>query len=320
MAWNKKGIAEMFIVVMVLALFSTGALVATISKVFVKGDDVSLEFTCERTIDARAASVLWAKTAFMENKLNLIPPVCATIDKDLEGNEEEIMREIADLSARCWDIFGEGRHEEILGDDYASEFSRLVGIDKVKNDCFICYTVTINEDDFGSDVNKITTPELLNFMYEEEYRKVVDYTYLEYIQEYGGPGKFGILLTGKETSMYGLSDTTGGIEPRSTYAISYLAKNKALTGDEGWSALWKASVATTATAVGVIAFSACTISTLGVCAAGVAAFSGGAVAGYSAVNDVKKLYYDDERDVSAIYIDDLPSAQAQCFTGDLGGK
>ncbi|MBT4445840.1 hypothetical protein HOA92_04335 [archaeon] len=309
---GKKAIGNAVVISLILTLLSFGLLAITISKAIAEGDDLALETACRQSINIRASTVLWAKSTFLEKEaqLNLVPPLCTTIDKRLEGSKEEVIEEIADLSARCWWMFAEGRYDEILSGN-EDKIGQMMGMTKGENDCFICYSLLMDEDDFEGETS-IPGNEIMDFMFENEYGKVGEgVTYFDYIQEFGGPGRFYSLATSENGS-----GINSAIEARNAYAIVFAAKNSKLPQDDDvFLGIGAAKIAVGLGGALVLGLATGGVGWVTVGALGVATLV--TASGYS---NVKAVLYDGDRDVSSIYLDNLREAQAHCHEGDLGGN
>ena len=337
MNWKKKAAISMMLVTIILTLVSFGILALSVSKAMTKGDDIALEQACRRSIDLRASSVVWAESAFFDNKLNLVPQICTNINKELKGSKEEVMEDFADMTARCWWMFAEGRYDEILTEQQG-RVADMMGFEKIENDCFICYSVIIDQDEFDDGDTQISQSEYLDYLLNNNYRKVAgNYSYIDYIQEYGGYGRFASLISGDGDN---INDWNSNIQARGAYAVTFLAKNAAteasveggilhmlgaLGGTAGVGAtVFGLGAATKATGGTIALFGGPVGWAIGgtIIAVGTLVSVNQAANGISEINiaTTKAGFYNNEREVSSIYIDDLRSAQAKCATGDLGGK
>lgn len=107
------------------------------------------------------------------------PLACSTKDKKLSGSDEQIKKELADLVAKCWWEFGQGKYDDAL----------KIGTAGFQKECMVCYTISF-KDDF-----KISGDEFLKYLadttyiYEEAKDSNVPgtadkkITYLDYIQK-----------------------------------------------------------------------------------------------------------------------------------------
>lgn len=325
---GKKGLTASFIITATITLIAFTLITGSIMHFMAKAEDVESEILCQQSLALRA-NTMWSMDweAGTHAELKVIPPMCQTIDKKVSGTEEEISEEFAYRSSRCWWMFGEGRYEELLHDVDTELMWGFFSNDKLENDCFMCYTIMVDEDELGDD-NMITSDNLLTTYLNESHRTYSDLSYLDYIQSYGGPGRVAILTD---------------IEPNKVYAVSYLVKNSDIDqSDSVWKSIgkvWLAGAATYATislggatilcwtageaATMGLATPICATLTASTLATGAVILGGTATSGalyYSAYQDAKLAFYESERDTSMIIIDELDSAQEQCFKGDLAGN
>ncbi len=322
MSVRKKGLAAGQLVTLILVIVSFTVVGGVVSKIYAKEGCKEHEALCHTSVGMRAATAVQVSDIA---DVALGPIFCKTCDKKISGKREAVKTGIANAMARCWWVFHEGRYQEILTEQHDEVFSTVLGLDKTENDCFLCSTILIEEDDFGEE-GMITSNEMLNFMVDTQYPKLRNTTYLQYIQSFGGPGRVAI---GTD------------IKPRHAYGVSFLAKNKEA---DGTVAFWKGvgelavAYAARAVAVGAVAGAVVGCYTLGtavslgtaipVCVAitgAAGSFIAGAVvvgagATTMAINDFKVALYESERDTSVIMLDNLTSAQERCFEGDLGGR
>jgi len=287
---KKAVISASFLVGAIITIVSF-LVIAPLAARMVGDDETKIEKLCQESVAFRAKWVMNLDVPIGKAELKM-PVFCKVIDKDLEGNKEELMDQIAQKMARCWWQFNEGRFEEILK---GSNFESLFFGRDVTNDCSMCYTLTIEEKEIED--GKITSEEFADYFRKTEYKKA-GMTYLEYFQRGGGPGKVGIL--------------TPEILPGRVYGVSFLAKaNDEKT--EWWEGPAKVVGGITFAVLGVVSGGSILIIT--------AAVAGGTAVAAAVINNVKAALYDEaNRDVSAIFLDTLASAQKNCFKGDLGGE
>ncbi len=134
---NKKAMTSGFLVAIIITLVAFVLIAGTVSRFMSKADDKAAEQLCHDSLALRVRSAV--NIAGQEIKYS--PMFCKTIDKKITGTKEEVMKQIADKSARAWWMFGEGRYEEILKGGMKSvlpEFSS-------SNDCFLAYNIMIDE-------------------------------------------------------------------------------------------------------------------------------------------------------------------------------
>ena len=214
------------------------------------------------------------------------------------------MKEVADLMARCWWMYGEGRYEEIL----KGGMKEIIPEFKTKNDCTLCYSVVVEE--IEGDDKVITYEDMVAFMTNESHKYGrAGVTYLDYIQKYGGDGNVLIL---------------GNIEPKQGYGISFAAKNKdptsigAVIGCVAGVGLMLVGAILTVKTAGVGGVVGIMLVKTGLTLLGVGATTVVVSGAYLTADAVKVLYT--KRDVSTIYIGGLKVAQDNCFSGDIGGE
>ncbi len=310
-----------FLVAIIITIASFMLIGGVVMRFMSSAEDKEAEILCHDSILMRAQSVVNVDAPGVDAEIKLIPPMCKTIDKKIKGNREELKRQIADKMARCWWMFGEGRYEEIL---HGSDVDVIYDFGETKNKCFNCYMLMIAQDKIeGNPV--IKGGEMTEFLSTEKYAKT-NTTYLQYIQEQGGPGK--------------VVFTAPAIIPRQAYAISMMPKNK--DKSEFWEGVTEFAIGG-AIVIGVAAGAVCIVSTAGICTAGVGLLGavatgtttvglgiiaapttaviigGGAAyttyAGY--MNIMSSLYA--EREVSSIYVGFSQVGEQMCGSGDIAG-
>jgi len=212
---SKKGLGMEFIVTTSLILISFFLIAGLIGRFTSRTTDLEAELLCQTSIAQRARTAVnidWKAEgiSLFRSQVKTIPPLCRTIDKKVSGSREQIMRGVADKMARCWWMFGEGRYEDILDPADANLFPEVLGLeDYGPNQCFNCYTILIDQDEISG--GPITGEEINDYLSKNVYAKA-NKTYLNYIQEYGGPGRIAL--------------TVPDISPRQAYAISMMPKKQ----------------------------------------------------------------------------------------------
>lgn len=292
---GKKGQMS-FIVATCLVLLSLFMIGFTIERFLSRTTDIEAELLCQTSIAQRAKTAInVGETDGFEVKL--APPLCKTIDKEISGTREQILKEVSDKMARCWWMFGEGKYDEIL-DDFSTEgYMKVMSVEGLgRNDCFNCYTVLVDQDEIPGGA--ITAAEINNYLSTKTYAKV-NKTYTDYIQGHGGAGR--VVFTVPE------------ILPNHGYTISMMPKNKEQ------SAFWTA--ATVAGTIAGIAFPP--IGVVGAVFFGISAgLAAEAQEAYlqdpSYIQNVENAY--SERDVSSIYFGSLETGQELCGDGDIAGQ
>lgn len=237
--------------------------------------------------------------------VRLVPPMCKTIEVEITGNREEIKDQLAYLMARCWWMFGEGRYEELFENDFDG-LTKVLAVDKVDNDCFLCYTAVIDQKNIDGGV--IPVKEMFDYLIEKDHRQIKGLSYMDYIQSYGGPGLPAVL---------------DGIGGRESYGVVFMSKNKKMEGD-GWLA-WTGTavfgVLVTAGAIACVASVACGVG-VGIASVSAIAVATGttAAATYAAWHQFKAEYYGGDRDISVVTLDHLKGIEAGgCMVTDLAG-
>ncbi len=336
---NKKGMEAGFLIAIIIVIASFVLIAGVLTKWLSSADEKEAERLCHDSIALRAATTINVNpekklTDVISGELTLAPQLCKTIDKKVNGDREEVKKQIAEKIARCWWMFGEGRYEEILKDKNV-DLTLLPGLfefQDYKNNCFNCYTILIDQDEIKG--GPISGEELTRYLSTTPYRKVKDTSYLNYVQSSGGPGR--VVITAPP-----------GILPRQAYSLSYMPKNKAT--DEG--TFWKGAAqigvgALALTALG--AGAACIFFTVGLCTAvvgplapvataataiglqviaapvtatavGALVASGAAYSTYSGYMNIMSAVYG-ERDVSSIYFGFLEVGEEMCGSKDIAGE
>ncbi|MBI1968884.1 hypothetical protein HYS49_03155, partial [Candidatus Woesearchaeota archaeon] len=203
---NKKAQLEHKLVSIILIALTLLILIGVIQRGFSKFQGKDAEIICQESIAARATTAIQAGGA----ELKTLPKLCQTVDKDISGDEEEVKEQVAWLASRCWWMFGEGRYEEVIGENWYQVF----GFRREENACFLCYAAVVPDE--GVSISKV---ELLRYLSRTPHPRVPDTTYLQYLQgqgsETGGPGNvvvasdiesggaYGILFVSKATEASG---------------------------------------------------------------------------------------------------------------------
>ncbi len=348
------------LVAIIISLVSFFIVAAVMANFLAGADDTTAENLCHGSISARAATALRlgsVESCFSNFQKKVMPALCKKIYKKKKSDSEEIKKQLADKVARCWWQFGEGRYEEILKNSDVSVMPALFGAGSLKNQCFVCYTMIVDQNtieaedtadckQFGENC-PISFSEFVSYMHNTAYKTKYDacdgeecikcetnaecsdtstcqknrcvptqtMSYLNYVQEYGGPGQVGIL--------------TDYIEGDNTYAITFLPKNR--PPGSSWAG---AIIAGVGVVVGAIPVIACTVATGGLCGGVVAVgltavgLTTTSVGAYIQTQEFKKpdpgspkiKQIFEEREYSSIYISDLTTAQQYCSEGDITGK
>jgi hypothetical protein len=127
------------------------------------------EAVCRSSVFAREKATLEIPGPDIEKAF---PFLCSTKDKELEGDKEQVEKQVADLMAKCFWQFGEGKIEDIF------EEGTAIGSD---HSCFICYTVTFEKD----LKEEIPAEEFYKYLSETDYiigKENESETYIDYLQ------------------------------------------------------------------------------------------------------------------------------------------
>lgn len=305
---QKRGIALASLVLILLAIAGFVSILIFLMSSQEKAADLSEVNACRGSIITRASF------AINQGKENIYftPLLCRTRDTKVAGSREELKAVFAHQMATCWYMFDEGRWDDILN---TGGLEKMFGW-KTDSQCFLCNTAVINQDEIEG--GPIEAPEMFEYLKTTPHHRYNKMTYLEYFQNFGGPGAVAILDTIHPENAYGVvfsprKENTGGIG-----LVDYAA------GGAG-------AVGVTAAAVGV---AVCIIAEpCGLIAAGAAAglIAGGTVvAGTSGtylashaanVLEVKKEIYKKDRKVSMVFLDDMKGVEAGgCVVEDTAGK
>jgi len=139
----------------------------------------------------------------------------------------------------------------------------------------------------------IEAEDMFNYFQDTNYPKIKGLSYLDYIQEYGGPGAFGVL---------------DQIEADNIYGVVYLSKSKDESG-----AGWADYIAGGAVGLGI----ACTVVTGGVCGVLIGG-AGSFYLGFHGADLLNNIFNPEERDVSSIMIGKLDTIrQGGCDVKDF---
>ncbi len=310
---SKKGMTANFLVSLIITLVAFLLLSATIVKFMSGQDEKGKENACRTSIALRAQTVFNLnpeknndKFDLIKAKIKVIPPVCETIDKEVKGKREKVKQVVADKIARCWWMFGEGRYEETLHGTSIQLLPDIFGFEEFENKCFNCYTILVDKEAMKNEP-PISGEEMIDYLNTKKHPQVKDKTYLDYIQSYGGPGRF----------LYLPIDSQGramGIMPGQAYTISLGPKLKNLEEDTlGWGIAKVGAGLAGAFVLGLVTGGAGFIVIGGVIASTLMVASG-----YS---DIKAaLYSGVSRDVSTVYFDTLEVGQQMCGSGDIRGQ
>ncbi len=323
---TKKGMAAGVLVTIILTIIAFMLIAGVITRFTSQADDKQAELLCHDSIALRAQTQIKVDGTWAKSEVKPIPVLCKTLDKKITGTREEIKEQIADKVARCWWMFGEGRYEELLSSGSVDIAPQFFGMSNSPNKCFTCFSILVGK--IEGDKTPISYAEMLDYMLKNHPPKLKsDINYIKYIQNYGGPGLFGMI-------------TKEGIKEDQGYAISILPKNKDKDAIN-WVKWGGIGVAT----VGFVGTVVCTAATFGACAAvALPILSTATVVGaktaavgvgyevvqgkYASTPDVsgsttqniplEKLF--EERMLSSIYVSDLDTAGHFCPSSDIAGN
>lgn len=329
---SKKGITIDFLVMAMVVIVGFVLLSFVLTRFMASFDDKEAEILCHDSIALRGSTAINLgsdDSNIIESSLRPIPVSCRTIDVEIKGTREEVIKKVANKMARCWWMFGEGRYEEILHGSEVNLFPKLFGTGNLKNKCFNCYTLTIDQDEIEG--GPIGVDELQKYMFDTKYEPF-NFTYLDYFQDFGGPGRF-ITIAGTTEEDF--------LKARGAYAVSFGPKNHDPSTSWGWKLAMGAGLAIVAVAgVACIAATAGVCAGVGVAAAGAAgttatatavglgyvattatvvAGGSGALALYAGGHDILEKAYG-ERERSTIFLGWLEDGQAMCGSGDIAGE
>lgn len=181
---NHKGLGRRLLLLILAAIVGLMVIVITMNIFASKADEATSEQLCRTSIKARVDLVLRSKIFVIPVETKpVVSILCRTGKKELDGKKEEVMRQISELSARCWWMFLEGEYPNLF-----NEFNFLK-----ENRCFRCYIFTIKEDITikNYELEKyMRNHYYINFRDKEGNEKKV--SYWNYIQSYRGDGKINI--------------------------------------------------------------------------------------------------------------------------------
>lgn len=296
----KQGVSMQVFVLIILAVASLVVIGPILYKFLSSGGDKGPEVVCQESVAIRAAT---ATSLGPLKEAKIAPLLCKTIDKEISGNREEIKKELANLLARCWWMYNEGRAKEGV-------ISSVPGFGSV-NKGMVCYTVIIKENEQFTQSDLISPREFLYYLQTTDYKKV-NKKYLDYIQSYGGPGR--VLL---------LTEPGKGITPNSAFEIAFIEKS----GDaNAWLVRTLGYVGAGAAAAGGVILAVPSGGTsLSLTVTGIALLTGGAtVATATTVAEWNQFFA--EKDVSSIMMVDMSNQELRAelhkhvASGDLAGK
>ena len=157
----------------ILVVVAAAILMVFIGGFMEKAKPKQLEAACKASVLAREKGKFnLPGPGGLDPSAKLSPLLCKTQDKEIEGDKEKVMKEVADSLARCWWMFNEGKTESIL------ETIKVIEGGKVS--CFKCYTLLLRGGSGFGEGDQITMGELTYYMANNEYpsagRSYGDYT------------------------------------------------------------------------------------------------------------------------------------------------
>ncbi|MFA6461507.1 MAG: hypothetical protein WCV90_04510 [Candidatus Woesearchaeota archaeon] len=334
MQFHKKGMEAGFLVALIIIIVSGLMIGVAVMKFSSNMDDKEAEILCRDTIAFRAQTAINlndnSDDSAISAQIKAVPALCKTVDKMIKGDKEQIMEQMAQKIARCWWMFGEGRYDNILGKSSFKLMPTVLGTTRQPNQCFNCYNLMIDQDSIPGGV--ISNSEFMDYLTTHSPPNMNgSVTYVQYIQQYGGPGMLVNILK-------------DGIKPRGSYAISILPMN-AEQGKTNWLKIG----GFVAMGVGFVGAVACSYVTLGACApfamSALTTLStvGGTAAAVGLTDEVRRGEYTPEKETptsseevhgnqvsmdemfkererSSIYVSDAAFGSTFCGSGDLAGK
>lgn len=127
---SDNGLAASSLVLIILAIVSGGVMILVAVQISSE-NQLALEENCRSSVLQRIAvdsvPVLGAFSDYSSLR-------CSSFDEGtISGSRVEVKKDIADLTARCWYMYGEGRSVSVFEDTSV-------------NSCVICYTFNLDED------------------------------------------------------------------------------------------------------------------------------------------------------------------------------
>jgi len=287
----RKGMAAEQLVVLILVIAAFSLVALFLKYFFLEAEPKEAELLCHNSVVFRAATVFNAGGGDDKN-IQLIPLLCKTTDLKIEGDREEIKARMAYLMSRCWWMFNEARQDSTLDD--VGKIEKALGFQDTSNQCFICHTVIIDQKQItGGDIE---VEEMMSYLLKKDHTLIKDLKYIDYFQEYGGPGTTAIMDV---------------LKPGTAYAIAFFARNT----DEASFTVADA-VATVAAVGGAVSC----IATAGITCA-IIALGGTAYLVAHGVNalQAKEVFYGKKRYTSMVVVDNLKDLNlvGNCIKKDI---
>lgn len=243
---NKKAMEIGLLVTILAVIISFFLIFVTVTRAFAGAEEKQAETLCQDSVALRSITALQIGTESSAG-LKAVPLLCKTIDKKISGTKEAVLKTFAEKMARCWQMFGEGRYDTNI---FAG--TNILGSE---SQCFMCYTLIVEESSDFTGKDSISGEEFANFLRTQPYPHRKDFNYLDYFQ-YGGGNGFVLGIFTEE-----------GIKPNHAYAIAYKARSE----ECGWCSYFLGGGAGAATLGGL------SILVFGVGTGGLALVAGGAV-------------------------------------------
>ena len=163
---NKKAMIKETIV-MTLILSTSFILIFFIVPTFIsKAEAKSSESICRGSAVLREQARIEQEVLGHKFGITRFPLLCKTLDKEVpqdpQSTKEEVMGEIADLMARCWWQFGEGKIEDPFKE---GNFN--------KKNCFVCYTVATKKTKNFKE--EISSKDFFEYLFNTPY-KIIEET------------------------------------------------------------------------------------------------------------------------------------------------
>ena len=156
LANNKKGLVLDEIIKITLISVALILIIGVIIFFFGKAEGATAESICRGSVAAREVAKIQIAGGFLEQQM--APFLCKTLDKKIEAESKEAAKkQIAELMARTWWMFGEGHAREPIEGSFG-----------FKNNCMIAYNLDVKKTKGFTE--KITTQELLLYLMNTPYK------------------------------------------------------------------------------------------------------------------------------------------------------
>ncbi|MFC1728423.1 hypothetical protein ACFLZ7_03095 [Nanoarchaeota archaeon] len=286
---NKKAVEMGFVIKLIIAIIGFLSVTAVLYGAIQKAEQSADPAVCRNSVFLRESY----KIQFPGKTIST-PLLCPTGEKELQGREQDIKKQLAEAVAGCWYKFGSGVVKDVFKDgNYGGD-----------QECMICDTIAIKDKEY-----KLESQELLKYLSDTTYfidkNTKEPITYLDYVQSYGeGTGNVFV---------------TDVIAP-DLYATIYGAPTKECGTTckvTGWTgALGGAIVGAKVGAIGCSV-----VPGVGTFACGVAGFVVGGVAGgatgwYASAKTVDLVDAIKDRGIHTVYLVPLSEAKKTCVVHD----